>query len=127
MSTIGSYFVSDEAENAATRQVIDSFKQAKEAKAKLEGQMSALGDRLAEFARVLKRPGEYRFLVSRADITVGHPTEMGNPPRRPVVRVEPDDLKWEAVVEMVSNYDKARTAKAESAARLRNMGLDIAD
>ena len=125
--SIGSYFVSEEAENAATRQIIESFKQAKEAKAKLEGQMSVLGDRLANSGRVLKRPGEYSFLVNRADITVGHPSEMGNPPRRPVVRVEADDLKWESVMEMVSSYDRARSAKAESAARLRNMGLDIAE
>lgn len=60
----GGYFVSDEAENAATAKVIARFKEAKEAKARLEGEMTALSEKLAAFARVLAHPSDYPFRVS---------------------------------------------------------------
>jgi hypothetical protein len=123
----GGYFVSDEAENAATQKVIARFKSAKEAKARLEGEMSDLSEKLLVFAKALARPGDYRFLLGRTDLTVGQPIQEGAAPRRPVVRLESSDLDWQRIGETISSYEKARDDKRESAAQLRNMGLDIAE
>lgn len=125
--TYGGYFVSDQAENAATEKVIARYKTAKEAKARLEGEMSALSEKLSAFAKVLARPGDYRFLIERTGVTVGQAIRDGELPRRPVARLEPSDLDWASLMETLTNYDKAREDKRDSAARLRNMGLDIAE
>ncbi len=73
--SIGGYFVSEEAENAATQKII----------------------------------------------------EMGGELRRPVVQLDQSDLDWQRLNEMLTNYDKARADKKQSAARLRDMGLDISE
>jgi hypothetical protein len=124
--TSGVYFVSDEAENAATQRVITQFKSAKEAKAKLEGELSALSEKFSAFAKVLARPSDYPFRVERNSITVGTPPEEG-PARRPFVRLDPSDLDWQHLSETLTNYEKARTDKKDAAARLKNMGLDGID
>jgi hypothetical protein len=125
--SMGSYFVSEEAENAAINNVIRTFKAAKEAKAALEGQMSALGEKLSLLAAVLRSPSEYPFRVGLTDLTVGQPRQEGAAPRRPFVSLDASDLDWQRIREMFMNYDKAREDKRESMARLKNMGLDIAE
>ncbi len=120
--------MSDEAENAATQKVVEQFRTSKEAKARLEGEMSALGEKLSAFAKALARPGEYLFRVDGGGVTVGQPIEEGRTPlRRPVARLEPSDMDWQWLTETLTNYNKACVDKRDSAARLRQMGLDIAE
>jgi hypothetical protein len=118
------YFVSDEAENTANTTAIGTYKNSKEATAKLESQMSALGEKLGEFARALKQPSGYAFRASQDDITVGQPEAQL---RRPVAELKRSDFDWQHLIDMLSNYEKARTDKRDSAARLRAIGLDIVD
>jgi hypothetical protein len=122
--SIGGYFVSEEAENAATQKIIETFKFSKEAKARLEGTMNALGDKLAEFAKVLKNPSAYAFRIDQNGMTVG---QLGGELRRPVMQLDQSDLDWQRLNEMLTNYDKARADKKQSAVRLRDMGLDISE
>jgi len=126
MST-GSYFVSQEAENAATDGVIKRYKAAKEATAALENQMSELSEKLSTFATVLKHPKDYRFLPTSYDLTVGQAIKEGDSPKRPVVVLQATDLDLKHVSEMVVNYEKARTDKVKTGARLHDMGLDLKD
>jgi hypothetical protein len=119
------YFVSDQAENEALRQVVDDYKAAKEAKAKHEGRLHALGETLSSFARALQNPEEYKFsVIDQNDITVGRANaDQG----RPVARLTPADLDWNALCESLRGYINASQEKKSGAARLRDIGLPVSD
>jgi len=118
--------MSDQAENTATQQVVECFRKANEAKAKLEGAMKMLGDRLGALAPTLQTPARYIFCVDNSDnITVGqHDGELH---RRPVARVTPSDINWKDLCEMVRGYNQAREDRTRSAAQLKAMGLPISE
>jgi len=118
------YFVSDQAENEALRQVVDGYKEAKEAKAKHEGRLHALGESLSRFARALQDLEQYKFsVIDQNDITVG----QQNNPGKAFARVTPADLDWNALCDSLRGYINASQEKKNGAARLRDLGIDTRD
>jgi hypothetical protein len=117
--------MSDQSENAATQQVIDSFKTASDAKAELEGKMKALGKRLSAFAKTLQDPNSYVFYIDNTDnISVG---QRSVEPRPAVARVTPSEINWQDLCETLRGYNQATGDKKHSSAQLRAMGLPIAE
>ena len=114
------YFVSDQAENDALRQMVDGYKAAKEAKAKHEARLHALGESLSSFALALKNPDQYQFAFGQDDITVGRSD-------RPFARVTPADLGWDALCESLHGYVVASQEKKSGASRLKDIGLPVPD
>jgi len=118
------YFVSDQAENEATAQVVYGYQKANEAKAKHEGRLKALGDSLAIFAGALRDPGKYQFAVDDTSyITVGNHGDDSS--ARPTVQITPADLDWKALCESLLGYINARQDKQAAADRFRNMGIRV--
>jgi Tfp pilus assembly major pilin PilA len=119
------YFVSDQAENETTKQIIDNFKAANEAKAKLEGKMKALGDCFAALARTLQNPSSHVFYVDESDnITVGQPNgEI----RRAVARATPTQINWKDLCETLRGYNQATEDRKNGASILKSLGIPVAE
>ena len=117
--------MSDQSDNEALRQIVDGYKAAKEAKAKHEGRLRALGDSLEKFVAAFKDPGNYRFVVTPdSDITVGKPDAMGS---RAIARMTPSDFDWKALCEVLNGYVAATQDKRAGASRLQDIGLSVTD
>jgi hypothetical protein len=117
--------VSDQAENEATQQIVDGFKAANEAKAKLEGKMRMLGDSLAAFARTIQEPDKFVFSVNDSDsITVGQPAANLT---RPLARITPAQLDWNDLCDTLRSYAKAKEDRQRNASLLRNIGIPISE
>jgi hypothetical protein len=115
--------MSDEAENASTKQNLDIFKSANEAKASLEGRMKALGDQLSGLAAALQTPGQYKFYVDESDsISVGR---IDAPTRRAVSHIAPTDFSWAELCAMLSGYEQATEDKHGATHRLRIIGYPM--
>jgi hypothetical protein len=123
--SMGSYFVSEEAANAAIGRLYGKFKAAKEAKAVLESEMSSLSDQLSLLAKVLKNPNDYSFRVGPTNLTVGPPRQEGTIAPHPFLVLEASQMDWKELCETFTKYDKAREDKRESAAQLKQSGLDL--
>jgi hypothetical protein len=121
----GRYFVSDEAENAAEKQIIDNFRAANEAKIKLEAKLKSLGERLSALGKVLQDPKSYVFYVDLSDsISVGQP-DAGL--RRPIARVTPSDFDWKDLCETLRGFNQATEDRKQSIAQLKALGIPVAE
>jgi len=121
----GRYFVSDEAENAAEKQILDRFREANEAKTKLEVKLKGLGERLSAFGSALQDLKIYVFYADTSDsISVGQPNAGL---RRPVARVTPPDFDWKDLCETIQGFSQAREDRKQAIAQLRAIGIPIAE
>ena len=119
----GRYFVSDEAENATLNQVKDAYTKATDAKARLEGKLTALGAKLSDLGAALQKPGRHVFYVDESDsISVGQP---GLEPRRAVARITASDLDWKDLCDALRGYSRATEDKKQNAGYLKDMGLPV--
>lgn len=107
--------MSDQAENDAKLQNLETLKTATRDKDLLEGKLKNLGKLLSDFARVLTNPDGYVFDVSNAYIDVGQP---GAPLRRPLARLTPSEMNWDDLRETLEGYAKAKADKRDAAAAL---------
>jgi len=113
--------MSDEAEDKAKLLNLSTFKEAREAKERLAGQLRNWGKSLGDFAEALRRPEGYIFDVADDCITVGQP---GMKPPRPVARLTSSEMDWNALREALRGYIRAKEDKRGSAAAL---GLPVAE
>jgi hypothetical protein len=121
----GRYFVSDQSENAAEKQLMDSFREANEAKVKLEAKLKNLGDRLNAFGKTLQDPKGCVFYVDQTDsISVGQP---GMEPRRPAARVSPSEFNWKDLCETLQGYNQAVEDRKQAVTRFKALGIPIAE
>ena len=116
------YFMSDQSENSATQTVVESFKQASDAKAKLEGSMRTIGHALELLGKALQEPSKHLFTVDEKVGIAVKPDNMGN---FRSITVMPAQIDWNCLCEMLSGYNRATEDKKRSAALLRDMGLPI--
>lgn len=124
-SATGKYFVSDQAENMAEKQIIDNFRAANEAKTKLEARMKALGERLSDLGKTMQDPRTYVFSVDdNGGITVGQP---GAQLRRPIAHVTASDLSWQDLCETLRGFNQATEDKKQAVAQLKALGIPVAE
>lgn len=116
--SIGSYFVTNESEQAGMHEVAERYKKANAAKANLSGQMNELAENLAVLSEALKFPGLYAVRADANEIVLARE-------RHPVARIEPADINWQRLMELFNGYARATQDKKESAARLKDMGLPV--
>ena len=116
--SIGSYFVTNESEQAGMQAIAERYKNASAAKANLGGQMNELAEKLAKVSEALKFPGTYAIRADASEIVIARD-------RHPVARLEPADINWQRLIDLFNGYDKANRDKKESAARLKDMGLPV--
>jgi hypothetical protein len=116
------YFASDESENAATGRIVETFRNANAAKAKLEAKLTELGVCLGEFARTLQNPDQYVFDIGGDSVTVG---KHGGELRRPLARVTARDLEWDDLREALKSYAQAKADRENALAQLKAIGLPL--
>jgi hypothetical protein len=119
------YFMSDEAEKAATGNLVETFTAANSACAKLENEMSSLGKELEGLAQALKYPKNHRFEISSGDIRVWE--DVSGPPFVRRGRLTSQQYTFQTLSDLVASYTRARKDKEESAARLKTIGIPIAE
>lgn len=88
--SIGSYFVSEEAEKAANWDALEEFRKLKRHRDSLTDAMSRLGKSLGDFASVLQNRQGCTFDARVNEIVVGRE-------QRTVARVDPTQIEWETV------------------------------
>ena len=118
------YFVSDDAENAATSRVVETFATANSACAKFEGEMSVLGKELEGLVRALSHPKKHVFEVGKDDVRVWE--DMNGSPFTKRARITAEQYNFQNLSDLLSNYGRARKDREESAARLKSMGIPVA-
>jgi hypothetical protein len=118
------YFMSDQAENAATAQIIESARAAKEAKTRLEAKMKVLGESLDAFAKALRTPDDNVFDVDSNAITVGR---HGSAIERPLARLTPADIDWKDLCDTLRGFNRATEEKRDGIAKLKAIGLSLSE
>lgn len=119
------YFVSDEAENAATANLVKTFREANSAHAKLEGEMASLAKELDGLVGALKYPKKHHFEVHQDDVRVWE--DVSGPPYVRRGRVTSQQYDFKNLSELIVNYEQARKDKEESVARLKSIGIPVAE
>ncbi len=109
------YFVSDEAEKAAKWDAFEEYRQAKQRLFALETVMTKLGKSLDGFAYAIQHPKEHKFLVNVEDVTVAKQLQQGA-----VVHVTKADLDWNAVSNLISDYQTTFARVQELAPNFRD-------
>ena len=116
--------MSDDAENAATSRVVETFATANSACAKLEGEMSVLGKELEGLARALSHPKKHFFEAGKDDVRVWE--DVNGPSFTKRARITAEQYNFQNLSDLLSNYGRARKDREESAARLKSMGIPVA-
>ena len=112
--SIGSYFVSDEAEKAANWDSLEEFRKAKQHRDLLADAMLRLGQTLGDFANTLQHPRGCSFDARHNEIVVGKE-------QRPIARVEPMHLDWAIVSRLITDYVVTVNRIAELEPRFRDL------
>ncbi len=95
--SIGSYFVSEEAEKAARWDAQQGFIELKRHRDTIVAEMEKLGKALGDFGYVLQRREGCSFDARPSEIAVGREQRM-------VAHVEPTQLDWQTVHKLITDY-----------------------
>lgn len=113
------YFTSEEAENRATNNVIETHRNAKSALAKLDSEMSLFSKQLSGLALALKNPSRYEFQILSSDLRI---FDLSKKPFEKIAYITEQQFDWAALSELLHGYNEAREDLTKSAERLRDMG-----
>lgn len=112
--SIGSYFVSEEAEKAARWDAQQEFIELKRHRDTIAAAMERLGKALEDFGYVLQHREGCAFDARSNEIAVGREQRM-------VVRVDPTHLNWESVSRLIADYTATIGRIAELEPRFRDL------